>query len=79
MYTNIILGNQERQQQHSNQQQLMRDGSGELRGFSPPNNISNANIINNVLNPGNFQIEDDLLGLDALIDNHESLMDGNMF
>ena len=79
MYTNIILGNQERQQQHSNQQQLMRDGSGELRGFSPPNNISNANIINNVPNPGNFQIEDDLLGLDALIDNHESLMDGNMF
>ena len=57
----------------------MRDGSGELRGFSPPNNISNANIINNVPNPGNFQIEDDLLGLDALIDNHESLMDGNMF
>ena len=79
MYTNIILGNQERQQQHSNQQQLMRDGSGELRGFSPPNNISNANIINNVPNPGNFQIDDDLLGLDALIDNHESLMDGNMF
>jgi hypothetical protein len=91
LYTNIIPGNQQRHQEHhqsntmyiSQQQQIMRGGSGELRGFSPPNNISNisnANIINNnVPNPGNFRIDDDLLGLDALMDNHESFIDGNMF
>jgi len=97
LYTNIIPGSQHRQDQHQSntmyishqqqqqqqQQQLMGGSSGELRGFSPPdniNNISNANIINNnVPTPGNFRLDDDLLGLDALMDNHESFIDGNMF
>ena len=97
LYTNIIPGSQHRQDQHQSntmyishhqqqqqqQQQLMGGSSGELRGFSPPNNInniSNANIINNnVPTPGNFRLDDDLLGFDALMDNHESFIDGNMF